>query len=196
MDTIEKKQLTISGKLNGFKANKHGDIDALEIENAGEVSTIKFPPHTAKEITEEVMIGELVSLSYKEEKAKHDPSGNKKPKFKLLTLNKTGDHELVIDHIKPKQTSGDKTPEKLLFNNFEIISGKKGELAGIRSGKKLVHIHKENEEIAKNIKSGCKLEIEAVKRTDDGFINKNEDEVYHIQSIKIDGKEYSIKKGK
>lgn len=78
METLAKEQIALSGSVMGFKANKHGDIDALEVENSGQILAIKFPPHTAGAIMQEFTTGESVSLSYQEETPGHDPKGNKK----------------------------------------------------------------------------------------------------------------------
>ena len=48
METLEKQGTEVSGVVEKYLANKHGDIDALELKTANETVKINFPPHTAK----------------------------------------------------------------------------------------------------------------------------------------------------
>ena len=193
METTEKNAVALDGILIGYKANKHADIDSLEIENQGKPLKINFPPHTARTLMDAVHKGDQISVTYEEKKPKHDPKGDKKPKLQLLTLSTSGT-EIVIGDIKPRKPSDNPMPENLQLEHFELLKGKKEELFGIRSGKQLIHVHKEDQEFADKIKADSKLKITAIKRTTDGFINQNYDDVYHIQKIVIDGLEYVTKK--
>ncbi|OKS87272.1 hypothetical protein [Mucilaginibacter polytrichastri] len=63
MEIVEKNQIEISGKLQGFRANKHADIDALELTNEKGTAKVNFPPHTAKAIT----TNELIAMNWNNE---------------------------------------------------------------------------------------------------------------------------------
>ncbi|QEM10003.1 hypothetical protein [Mucilaginibacter rubeus] len=194
METLHKKQTEISGIVGNYLANKHEDISAIELVIEDKALKFNFPPHAAKTIMEKVRPGSFVKVVYEEEKPKHDPKGDKKPKLKLLAITGTPGGDLIIEEIKPQKINGGPLAESLTFSSFELLKGKKGDLTGIKSGKQLVHIHKEDQALVEIITPGSTLEITAVKRTDGGFVNQNQDDVFHIQKLLADGQEYISKK--
>ncbi|MDN3584271.1 hypothetical protein [Mucilaginibacter flavus] len=194
METLHQEHTETSGIVKSYLANKHGDISALELAIENGTKKISFPPHAAKSVIAKAGQGSFIKAVYQEEKPKHEPKGDKKPKLKLLAINGIPGGDLVIETIKPQKNQGDPLTETLTFSGFELLKGKKGELVGIKSGKQLVHIHKEDQALAEIIKPGSTLELTGIKRTDPGFVNQNQDDVFHIQKLLIDGQEYRSKK--
>ena len=190
MEVLE-KSLVITGTIEAFKANKHGDIDSFEIEDKGKNIRINFPPHTAQAIQGIAKNGQDVKITYKEEQPKHDPKGDKKPKNKLESISSDSADEIIIKSIKPAKHSESETPASFEIKHFELLKGKKDELIGIKAENKLFHIHKDDDNFAGKITPKARLVISAVKREDSGFINKDGDIVYHIKSINIEGVEYT-----
>lgn len=194
METLHKEQTEISGTIKNYLANKHGDVAALELTTENETLKISFPPHAAKTVIEKAGQGSFVKAVYNEEKPKSDIKGNKKSKLILLAITGIPGGDLVIETIKPQKTPSDPLTETLKLTGFELLKGKKCDLVGIKSGKQLVHVHKEDQALGEIIKPDSTLEITAVKRTDAGFVNQNQDDVFLIQKILVDGQEYISKK--
>lgn len=193
METLEEKQIKVSGTLKKFKANKHGDIDSLELVSTEGPLNIKFPAHMAKKLMDSIRPEEHVDLVYHDEKDNRDKGD--KPKLKLDSVLREGKPDLEIMHTHPQKPDHEVT-EKLTFDNFELIKGKKGELTGIKSGNNLVHIHKKDEALSEMISDHDHLQIEAVKRTDPGFVNEKGDNVFHFSKIRIGDKDYQSKESK
>jgi len=192
MGTLEKQSIEISGIVEKYLANKHGDIDALELKTEKEKLKIHFPPHTAKTVMHEAAEGSQVTVTYLTEEPEHDDKAAKRPKFKLAAVQGTGDMVDLKD-TKPQKPASAPHTETIRVSQYELLKDKKGELTGIKAGNKLFHLHKEDAAFTAKLKPEGDLRITAVKRTDDGFVNKEHEEVYHIQNISIDGEEYHAK---
>lgn len=50
MELLEKQETEVSGVVKKYLSNKHGDVDAFEIQTDEKAIKINFPPHTAKTI--------------------------------------------------------------------------------------------------------------------------------------------------
>ncbi len=190
METSEKQGTRVSGVVEKYLANKHGDIDALELKTDKEHVKINFPPHTAKTIMHKAGQGSHVTVTYQADEPKHEGKDDKKPKLKLVSVTDAQGSDTEANDIKPQKSAADASAETIKLDNYELLKDKKGELIGIKSGNKLFHIHKEDQQLGDKIKNGAVLEITAVKRGDEGFVNQHHDEVYHIQKVMVDGQEY------
>lgn len=194
METITGNTITITGIVKKFKANKHGDIDALELAYHSQTEKIKFPPHTARSIMDIVNEGDEVEVIYKQE-LKPGPKADGKIKSKLETIKGASTAAaLTISDIKPQKPGFEPHPQTFTLDNFQIIRDKKDEITSIRSGSHLFHIHKNDKSFSALIKPNSKLSINAIKRIDEGFVNAEHLEVYHIDEIEIDGGKYTTEK--
>ena len=194
METTTNDAVQLTGIIDKYKTNKHGDIDAVEIDKAGRTEKINFPPHTARAVMNVANEGENVEIIYNED-LKKGPEANKKSKNKLVSIRLVNSaNTLMIADIHPQKPGFHGTSESFEIDAFELLNDKKGELIAIRSANNLFHIHKEIRSFSEMIKNEPILKITALKRVDEGFINAEHLKVYHIQSYDIDGKEYFSKK--
>ena len=192
MNTSETAVDQASGLVTGFKSNKHGDIDAIELDTSKEGIILRFPPHTARQIMDNVAVGQQIVVSYtKEEKP------GKKPKYELDSIK--GDQQnntLTVAGKKPEKAAANSSVEKIKPETFTLVRDKKEEPVAILADNKLIHLHKDDKEIAEAIRSDSALTIQAVLRPDEGFVNEQNLPVYHIKSIDIDGRSFQPSKKK
>lgn len=194
MELLEKQETEVSGVVKKYLSNKHGDVDAFEIQTDEKAIKINFPPHTAKTIKTNAVEGTFATVVYQSETKKDEPAGDKKAKLKLVSISGIPTGELIVKDLKPQKSADEPVAETLTLTEYELLKGKKGELTGIKHGNKLFHVHKEDQELSDIIKPGAALEITAVKRMDDGFVNEHNDEVFHIKKLSTNGLEYKSKK--
>jgi hypothetical protein len=169
----------VSGVVEKYLANKHGDIDALELKTEKESVKINFPPHTAKTIMHKAEKGSHVTVTYETDQPKQDGKDEKKPKLKLVGVTDSNGSEVDAKSIKLQKPAADQGTETIKLTDYELLKDKKGELVGIKSGDKLFHIHKEDSQFSDQL---------------NGFVNEEHALVYHIQKITINGQEYHSQK--
>lgn len=192
MNTLKTTVSQLSGLIKGFKSNKHGDIDAVEVETDKGISNLHFPPHTARQVMEKVAIGQHIVADYTE---KERPG--KKPKLELESVRSEQQNDaLTITDKKPEKVDADRSIETIKPETFTLVRDKKEEPVAILADNKLVHLHKDDKEIAKAIRPDSTLTIQAVLRPDEGFVNEKNLPVYHIKTIDIDGHSFQPSKKK
>ncbi len=189
METTAKEGTEVSGVVEKYLANKHGDIDAMELRTDKENVKISFPPHTAKTVMHNAEKGSHTTVTYQPDEPKNGGKADKKPKLKLETVN-GAQGDVNIKETKPTKPSSEPHVETIELSNYELMKDKKGELVGIKTDNKLFHIHKKDVSFSDKLKPQSALKITAIKRTDDGFVNQEHDQVYHIKAITIDSEEY------
>ena len=192
MNSSETTVLQASGLIKGFKSNKHGDIDAVNIEtNKGEIN-LHFPPHTAKQVMDKVAVGQQIVADYTE---KVKPG--KKSKLELESIKEKQQNDaLTITDKKLEKANADQSVETIKPETFTLVRDKKEEPVAILADNKLIHLHKDDKEIAEAIRPDSKLTIQAVLRPDEGFVNEKKLPVYHIKTIDIDGHSFQPSKKK
>ncbi|GAB3901815.1 hypothetical protein [Spirosoma agri] len=181
---------TPAGQLNGlvkcFKTNRRGDVDAVEIDTDKGAINLKFPPHMAKLVMETIAIGQRVIADYVEK-----PNPEKKPTLDLKAIKSDKQADtLVLETIKPKKPSDNRLVESIKAETFTLVHDKKDEPVGIRVDDKLIHLRKDDKELAAAIRTDSVLTIQAIVRSDEGFVNEHNLPVYHIESIDIDGRSF------
>jgi hypothetical protein len=192
MNSTEAIVTQLNGLVKGFSSNKHGDVDAIEFETDKDIVQVHFPPHTAKKVMEMIAVGQRATADYAT-KIKPD----KKPELELKSIKKDQqDNVLNVADRKPEKATADSLIEVIKPERFTLIRDKKEEPVAILADNKLIHLHKEDKEVAAAIRPDSVLIIQAVLRTDEGFVNEQNLPVYHIKSIDVDGHSFRPSKKK
>lgn len=193
---------TVTGLVESFTINPHQDLDGMVILHDGTRMLVKFPPHTAAYVRKVAPEGQVVTVVYEDHEhhgPAHGPRGKEPhdhPPKKELVRIESCDAEFEVKVVPPPHTNETNQVFSLKIKKPEFTKGKKGELTGIRSDGRFIHLKpKETEAISRELVTAAELKIRARKRLQRlGFVNVQGDEVYHGLSVELNGEVYPLRK--
>ena len=180
----------VRGVIVCYTSNKHHDIDGLVIDEEGDLTDIKFPPHTARFVRDVAAEGDTVQvILHDKPHPPHHGHDHPKPKLQMVSIENTSTHrQFSIESVEPPHPpeSGQLVPFTIAQPQF-THGGKHGEITGVIVEDKYIHLHPEEyEKGGKALTSAAVLKVKAKKRiADAGFVNAEGYTVYHAHSVII-----------
>lgn len=193
MKAAKQSTQEITGVIVRYTTNKHNDIDGLVIDQQGDLTEVKFPPHTARFICDVAKQGDTVHVTLHDKP--HPPhAGHKQPKSRpqLVNIENTGSHEQFnVESIKPPHPA--ETGHLVTFTipqpqyTHAGKDGKHDPITGVIFEDKYIHLHPDEYDQGEDALAAARvLHIKAKKRTPDaGFVNAGGYIVYHAHAVDI-----------
>lgn len=188
MKSVKEHATEITGVIRRFTANKHFDIDGMEIEKGGEVLAVKFPPHTARFVQVVAGIGDKVKVGTDEKPhPPHHKDRHHKPKLHLSWIESiSGGKRFEVDAVKPPHPV--ETGRVVGFSISQPVytrGGKENEITGVIHEGNFFHLHPDEYEA--DLDPASVLVLKAKKRSDKaGFVNEGGYAVYHTHSVSVE----------
>lgn len=188
--SFTESQISLTGKLIDYQANKKGDIDSLIIQSSNNDILIHFPPHTAFKIMNTAPKNSQIEVTYTKKKHFLDKNSDNH----LLSIsNKNNDQYLNLTDIKNNPVDKG-TNISIILKNYKINFDSKNQANAIISDNYFIdlrpHILKE---IMPLMDKAKKIEIKGLLRSENGFVNSNGYKYLKAESLILDEQIYLLK---
>lgn len=191
---------TLSGRVQGYMANRIGDYDGLQLRTTAGVLWIRFPPHAAAQVLKLAPVGQAVSATVV--RAPHPPGppappGGAQapagPGYQLVRLQQQARKTSVqiADVPPPLPTRG------RLIQAEEPLTGQlrdeAGRLVALLTSRFVIELKPHQGESIQALLVGVsRLELTGYERTEPGFVNKTGRTLLHPTTLTINGQTFAL----
>lgn len=172
------------GVIQGFTANAHLDINAVELRvPGGGVSELDFYPHNASAVIAEAGPGDSVRVTFTE--------------HRLHSIrNLQSGREIAVEQWAiPMDIPPNRRAEYFTIQHPDLVINPEGNIVALRSGRRLFHFKAGSvDDLLPFFKNSSPLGLSAVWRDDHfGFVNIDHDTVYVALSVTADNKTFLVR---
>lgn len=187
---------TLSGRVQGYLANRIGDYDGLQLRTTAGILWLRFPPHAAAQVLKLAPVGQAVSATVI--RAPHPPGPPDAPPgaasvYQLLSLQNPGRRTGVqlAGLPPPPPTRG------RLVQAEEPLTGQlrdeAGRLVALLTSRFVVELKPHQSESVQELLTGVsRLELTGYERTEPGFVNKTGRTLLHPTTLTINGQTFAL----